>query len=58
MMTSKEWTIHKRLNDVSPMPRLTVCRGGIKSTATLITYWQALAAYVKRPINILKGAKL
>lgn len=55
MMTSKEWTIHKRLNDASPMSRLTVCRGGIKSTAALITYWQALAAYAKRPINILKG---
>lgn len=56
MMTSKEWAIHKRLNDASPMPRMVVCRGGIKSTTALIAYWQALAAYVKRPINILKGA--
>lgn len=52
MMVSKEWVIHKRLNDASPMPRLTVCRGDIKSTAALIAYWQALAAYAKRPICI------
>lgn len=55
MMTSKEWVIHKRLNDTSPIPRMVVCRGGIKSTASLIAYWQALVAYMNRPINILKG---
>ena len=60
-MTSKEWVIHKRLDDANAMPRLTIPRGTAKSR-TIMAYFRRIIAYYNRPIyvenppiNILKG---
>lgn len=62
MMTSKEWAIHKRLNDANPMPKMHMHRGDAKSTSSLVLYFRTLKNYMKRPIylenppiKVLKG---
>lgn len=52
MMTSKEWTIHKRFDDANPMPKMHTYRGDAKSTSSLVLYFWALGNYMKRPIYI------
>lgn len=65
MMTSKEWAIHKILDDANPMPKKPMYRGNAKSTFALVLYFMMLETYTKRPIHvenipikISKGAKL
>lgn len=50
-MTSKEWPIHKRLDDANPVPRLSIPRGVAKSWS-IIAYIKRLAAYYDRPIYV------
>lgn len=51
MMTSKEWTIHKRLDDANPVLRLTIPRGTVKS-GPIVAYLKRIAAYYNRPIYV------
>lgn len=60
-MTSKELSIHKRLDDANPVSILSIPRGVAKSWS-IIAYIKRLAAYYSRPIyvenppiDILKG---
>lgn len=50
-MTSKEWVIHKRLDDANPVPRLSIPRGVAKSRS-IIAYIKRLAGYYGRPIYV------
>ena len=50
-MTSKEWSIHKRLDDANHMPRLTIPRGTAKS-GIINAYLKRMIAYCTRPIYI------
>mgnify|MGYP005888038449 CR=1 FL=1 len=50
MMASKEWVVHKRLDDAKPLPRMPICRGANKITSSLVAYFWMLESYMKRPI--------
>lgn len=52
MMTSKEWVIHKRLDDANPMPKMRTHRGDARSTSSLALYFWVLKNYMKRPIYV------
>ena len=51
MTSTKEWAIHKRLDDAHPMPRLSIPRGVAKS-GIIIAYLKKVIAYQNRPIYV------
>lgn len=52
MMVSKQWAVHKRLDDAKPLPKMSICRGVTKMTSSLAAYFWMLESYMKRPIYI------
>lgn len=52
MIASKEWVVHKRLDDAKPLPRMSTCRGTTKITSSLVAYFWMLESYMKRLIYV------